>query len=165
MNIDEIVEEIYDGGGGSYPAYSSPPRKDFAPISKTNGYSYPYQQGGQVGNLSEPPPEAPISYPWPLQTAVEDLADGFVLLMTATKKMVQCVNHNPTLTDHQKKGLIELYKKSKQALDLMKFVGVNLGNLNIAGPQPSQNPIPPPLQREPESLPEKGTNTIIVKIP
>ena len=32
MDLDKIIEEIYDGGGGNYPAYSDPPRKDFAPM-------------------------------------------------------------------------------------------------------------------------------------
>jgi hypothetical protein len=34
----------------------------------------------------------------------------------------------------------------------------------MAGEQPSQNPIPNPPTRKPESLPEKGT-TIAIKIP
>jgi hypothetical protein len=164
MDLNKILEEIYDRGGGSYPAYSQAPRKDFAPISQRGGYDYPYQQTGVAGAFTEPPPDAPIVLPWPMQTVTDDLADGFVLIMSAANKIVQCVNSNPALTETQKEQLIEIYKKTKQALDLIKTVGINIGKSNIAGPQPSQNPVPAPANPAPDSLPDRG-NTVVIKLP
>ena len=164
MDLNEIIEEVYEKGGGGYPAYSDPPRKDFAPMSMKGGYDTPYQQTGAAGAFTEPPPEAPVVYPWPMQTINSDLADGFVLIMAAANKIVQCVNANPALTDEQKTELVEFYKKLKQSMDLIKWVGLHLGVSNIAGPQPSQNPVPAPANPHPESLPNKGNN-IVIKLP
>ena len=164
MDLNQIIEEVYERGGGSYPAYSQAPRKDFAPLSTKGGYDYPYQQTGVAGKFTEPPPDAPIVLPWPMQTVTDDLADGFVLIMSAANKIVQCVNSNPALTETQKEELIEIYKKTKQAMDLIKLVGTNIGKSNIAGPQPSQNPVPAPANPAPDSLPDKG-NTVVIKLP
>jgi hypothetical protein len=164
MDLNKIIEEIYDSGGGNYPAYSSPPRKDFAPISMKNGYDYPYQQNTTAGELGEPPPDAPIAFPWPLQTITDDLSDGFVFVMTATNKIRQCVAHNPSISKEQKLELIELYKKCKAALDLLKDIGTTIHASNIAGPQPSQNPVPTVRAPMPESLPDSGT-TVMIKLP
>jgi hypothetical protein len=164
MDLNGIIEEVYERSGGSYPAYSDAPRKDFAPMSMRGGYDNPYQQTGTVGQFSEPPPPAPIVFPWPMQTVYDDLGDGFVMIMSAANKMVQCVNVNPSLTDDQKDSLVDFYKKLKEALDLIKSVGTHLGVSNIAGPQPSQNPVAAPANPTPESLPQKGNN-IIIKLP
>jgi hypothetical protein len=168
MDLNKIIEEIYDGGGGNYPAYSQPPRKDFAPMtgSKTGSYDYPYQNGGTAGDLTEPAPDGAVSWPWPLQTATTDFADSFVLLMTGISKMVQCVKQNPSLHKESKKDLIELYKKAKEALAIIKEVGMSLEKLNMAGPQPSQNPIPntPDQRVNPSSIPSINT-TIAIKVP
>jgi hypothetical protein len=163
MNLNEIIEEIYDGGGGNYPAYSQPPRKDFAPMSMRNGYDYPYQKDGKY-DLTEPPPDAPVAMPWPLQTITDDLSDAFVFLMTASGKLSQCIKNNPTLTKEQKDKLLDFYKVSRKALDMIQDIGTNIHKFNIAGPQPSQNPIPASKQNLPETLPDKG-NTIVIKIP
>lgn len=164
MNLNNIIEEIYEKGGGSYPAYSQAPRKDFAPISQRGGYDYPYQQTGVAGSFTEPPPDAPIVLPWPMQTINDDLSDGFVFIMSAANKITKCIKSNPALTEKQKEELIEIYKKTKQALELIKTVGLNIHKSNIAGPQPSQNPIPAPENPLPDSLPNKG-NTVIIKLP
>jgi hypothetical protein len=166
MDFDQIIEEIYDSGGGSYSASSEAPRKDFAPMSSKAGYNNPYQRDGVYGNLTEPPPDAPESMPWPLQTVTTDVADSFVYLMTAMNKMSQCVKQNPSLTKEAKKELLELYKKSKQALGLLRDVGLSINKLNIAGAQPSQNPIPntPDQRINPGSIPNINT-TIAIKIP
>jgi hypothetical protein len=164
MDLDKIIEEVYEKGGGGYGAYSEPPRKDFAPVSMKGGYDNAYQQSGSVGQFTEPPPQAPIVLPWPMQTVYDDLGDGFVMIMSAANKMVQCVNVNPSLTDDQKDSLVDFYKKLKQALDLIKSVGSHLGVSNIAGSQPSQNPVPAPVNPAPETMPQKGNN-IIIKLP
>jgi hypothetical protein len=166
MKINDIIEEVWDSGGGYYPAYSDPPRKDFAPASNSSGYTNPYQNGGEAGNLTEPPPDAPASMPWPLQTVTVDLADSFVYLMTAISKMVQCSKQNPTLNKESKAELIEMYKKSKKALALIKDVGTTIHKLNLAGQQPAQNPIPntPDQRINPNSIPNINT-TIAIKLP
>lgn len=164
MNLDSIIEEVYQRSGGGYPAYSEPPRKDFAPVSQKGGYDYPYQQTGAAGSFTEPPPDAPIVLPWPMQTITDDLADGFVLIMSAANKITQCTKLNPALTDIQKEELIELYKETKKALDLIKTVGLRITKSNLAGPQPTQNPVPAPANPAPDSLPNKG-NTVIIKLP
>jgi hypothetical protein len=99
-----------------------------------------------------------------MQTVTDDLADGFVLIMSAANKIVQCANGNPALTETQKEQLIEIYKKIKQALDLIKISGLNIGKSNMAGPQPSQNPVPAPANPAPDSLPSTG-NTVVIKLP
>jgi hypothetical protein len=166
MDLNKLVEEIYDGGGGNYGAYSQPPRKDFAPMSMKNGYDYPYQNGGTAGDLTEPAPDSPVSWPWPLQTLPNDIGDSFVFLMTGMSKMSQCLKQNPSLHKDAKHELIELFKKSKQALKLLKEVGLSLEKLNIAGKQPSQNPIPntPDQRINPHSIPSINT-TIAIKLP
>jgi hypothetical protein len=164
MDLNDIIEEVVQRSGGSYPAYSQAPYKDFAPISQKGGYDYPYQQIGVAGSFTEPPPDAPVILPWPMQTVTDDLADGFILIMSAANKITQCVRSNPALTETQKEELIELYKKTKEALGLIKTVGLNISKSNIAGPQPSQNPVPAPANPSPDSLPNKG-NTVIIKLP
>ena len=119
MDFNKIVEEIYDGGGGNYGAYSQPARKDFAPMSMKNGYDYPYQNGGTTGELSEPPPDGPVSWPWPLQTLPSDIGDSFVYLMTGMSKMSQCIKQNPSLHKDAKTELIELFKKRTNSLDYL----------------------------------------------
>lgn len=166
MDLKEIIEEIYNGGGGSYPAHSEPPRKDFAPMSTRGGYNNPYQSGGSFGNLTEPPPDAPASLPWPLQTITTDYADSFVYLMAGMSKMIQCIKQNPTLSKESKVELVEMYKKSKHALKLIKDVGLQINKLNIANQQPSQNPIPntPDQRINPNTIPSINT-TIAIKLP
>ena len=166
MDLNKIIEEIYNGGGGNYPAYSEPPRKDFAPMSNKSGYTNPYQSNAVYGNLTEPPPDAPASLPWPLQTVTTDFADSFVFLMAGINKMVQCIKQNPTLPKDSKKDLIELYKKSNQALKILKDVGLSINKLNMADQQPAQNPIPntPDQRINPNSIPNINT-TIAIKLP
>jgi hypothetical protein len=155
MKLERMIEEIYDAGNKQYSAGSMAPRKDFAPVSTTGNYNYPYQKNMPADVPTSPPPDAPVSYPWPLQTIVDDLSDSFVYLIAATNKIAQCAKNNPTLKQKQKDGLIELYKKSKKALLLIKDVGLSIDKVvNIAGPQPSQAPVQGPESIKPESQPE-----------
>jgi hypothetical protein len=166
MNLNDIIEEIYDSRGGQYPAYSTPPRKDFAPLSNKGGYANPYQQNAVYDVLTEPSPEAPLSMPWPLQTVSTDIADSFVYLMSGMSKIVQCLKQNPTLDKNAKKELVEIYKNSKQALMLLKDIGSSLHKMNLAGPQPAQNPIGKVADQviDPKSLPNPSP-TIAIKLP
>lgn len=163
MNLEKVIEEIYDAGNKQYSAGSMAPRKDFAPVSTTGNYNYPYQKNMPSDVPTSPPPDAPVSYPWPLQTIVDDLSDSFVYLIAATNKIARSVKENPTLKDKQKDQLIELYKKSKKALLLIKDVGLTIDKVaNLAGPQPSQAPIKGPESIKPESQPENPK--VLIKI-
>jgi hypothetical protein len=161
MKLERMIEEIYDAGNKQYSAGSMAPRKDFAPVSTTGNYNYPYQKNMPSDVPTIPPPDAPVSYPWPLQTIVDDLSDSFVYLIAAANKMAQCAKNNPTLKQKEKDSLIELYKKSKKALLLIKDVGMSIDKVvNIAGPQPSQAPSSGPESIKPESQPESPTVAI-----
>jgi hypothetical protein len=165
MNLEKIIEEVYDRGPAQYPAYNAGARKDFAPIPTKDGYNYQHQRNFP-DNLTSPPPDAAVAFPWPLQTIVDDLSDSFVYLMTGMSKIAQCIKNNPTLTPEQKSELIKLYGKSKKALSLIKDAGLKVGEItNMAGQQPSQNPVfNPPRDLPPNSTPVKG-NTIQIKLP
>jgi hypothetical protein len=166
MNLDKIIEEIYDSGGGYYPAYSEPPRKDFAPMSNKGGYENPYQQGGANEHPREESPDRAPSMPWPLQTLGDDIADSFVFLTAGMTKMIQAIKGNPTLDKKAKEDLLELYKQSKAALNILKDVGLSIGKLNLAKPQPVQNPVPinPDQAIDPKTLPNPNP-TIAIKLP
>jgi hypothetical protein len=166
MNLNQIIEEVYSSGSGNFPAYSSPPRKDFAPMSGRGGFHNAYQQNAVYDVLTEPQPESPLSMPWPLQTVGTDIADSFVYLMAGMSKIVQCLKENPSLDKESKKELVEIYKKSKQALSLLKDVGVDITKLNMSDKQPPQNPIPrtPDQRIDPKSLPNPSP-MIAIKLP
>lgn len=162
MNLEKIIEEIYSSPSGNYPASSEPPRKDFVPFSKRDGYNYPYQKGGTSYQPTELSPNSPTHYPWPLQTVEDDLSDAFVFIVSSMSKIAQSVKNNPSLDDKKKENSILLYKKLKKALMLVKYVGLNMGDvLNLASKQPEQNQAIDPEKLKDESLPEKGD---IVKI-
>jgi hypothetical protein len=86
--------------------------------------------------------------------------------MAAMTKLTQCVKQNPALNKEAKKELIDMYKKSKYALKLIKEVGLSINKLNLAGQQPSQNPIPntPDQRINPNTIPSINT-TIAIKVP
>lgn len=161
MDLEGIITEVYDTGGKQYPAYSTPARKDFVPNSARNTPNFPYQKQDDTTN---PPPESVPSIPWPLQTVVDDFADSFVFLATGMNKISSCIKNNPSLSPKQKDELIELYKISKEALHKIKDVGAHITRVvNIAGPQPSQNPVKIPIPPPAESEPVKQTIKIKVR--
>jgi hypothetical protein len=163
--LEKIIEEVYDRGPAQYPAYNAPPRKDFAPIPTKDGYNYQNQRNFPTDNLTTPPPDASVAFPWPLQTIVDDLSDSFVYLMTGMSKIAQCIKNNPTLTPEQKSDLIQLYGKSKKAISLIKDVGLKIGEItNMAEQQPSQNPVFVPKDIPINSSPIQG-NTIQIQLP
>jgi hypothetical protein len=164
MNLEKIIEEIYSSPSGNYSASSEAPRKDFAPISKTDGYNYPYQRDGSY--MGSPiKPDAPVHYPWPLQTIEDDLSDAFAFIASSMSKISQSVKNNPSLDDEKKEKAIFLYKKLKKSLNIIKNVGLNTGSVfNIAGQQPDQNTAPPAQALKDESLPQKG-DVLKIKLP
>lgn len=160
MDLERIITEVYDTANKSYPAYNAPARKDFVPQSTKNTPNFPYQR---QDDLTNPPPQSVPSLPWPLQTAVDDFADSFVLLSAGMSKISTCIKNNPSLSNKQKEELLELYKKAKKALVLIRNVGLRFNDIaNIAGVQPSQNPVPPSEYKAPESDPIKQTIKIRV---
>jgi len=62
MNLEKIIEEVYDRGPAQYPAYNAPPRKDFAPIPTKDGYNYQNQRNFPTDNLTTPPPDASVAF-------------------------------------------------------------------------------------------------------
>jgi hypothetical protein len=161
MELDKIITEVYDTANKSYPAYSSPARKDFTPQSARNTPNFPYQHQDDLNN---PPPESVPSLPWPLSTVVDDLTDSFIFLSQAMDKISSAVKNNPSLNDKQKTKLIRLYKIAKFALKGIRKVGLHIIDVaNIAGPQPSQNPVPNPQYQPPESQPLKNRIKIRVR--
>ena len=116
-------------GGKQYTAYNEPPRKDFVPYSNKAGYNYPYQQN----TSATPAPENAIpshipSIPWPLEGVTEDLSDSYIYLLTAGNKINQALKNNPSLSPPQRKDLKKYLKLCKDALDIIKNIGVNLIN-------------------------------------
>jgi hypothetical protein len=168
MNLNEIIEEIYDTGyGKQYPAYSAPPRKDFGPNSNASGYSNPYQRDGVYGNLGDPSmPDGMPCLPWPLQTLSVDVADSFVFLASGMSKIYQCLKQNPSIDKKSKEELLEIYKQSKSALKIIKDIGMSIEKLNMSKPQPPQNPIDVAGQKRAESDSIPNINpTIAIKLP
>ena len=164
MDLETIISEVYDTANKSYPAYSTPARKDFVPQSSKNTASYPYQQGMPQDDITNPPPESVPSLPWPLQTAVDDFADSFVFLATGMNKIASCAKNNPSISEKQREDLIKLYKLCKKALINIQEVGSVFERVsNLAGPQPSQNPVPPSEYKGPETDPMKQSIKIRVR--
>jgi hypothetical protein len=170
MDLNQIIEEIYDSGyGKQYPAYNEPPRKDFAPMSNRSGYTNPYQKGGDnLGVLSKTENDTSPNMPWPLQTLESDIADSVVFLIEGIRKMKNCLDGNPILEkDPEKKdSLIQIFKASKKALDILSEVGKRIKKLDLAKPQPLQNPLVYQGQQnmDPNSLPNINP-TIAIKLP
>lgn len=137
MDLNKILVEAIET---RYPAVSQPPRYGFGPLSSQGGTSL-NQSGLNSANklaLPEnpammPPPLYPESLPWPLDTVNEDLADAFVFLYAAIKKIKMTFKDNPAITKEQQIHLISYYKILKKALKHIKDVGVQLTpDINIA---------------------------------
>jgi hypothetical protein len=145
MKLKELIEEVYNQGPKSYPAYSSAPRKDFVPHSTKDGYNFPYQKNAPPIFPPEPPqPANPVALPWPLQTINDDLSDAYIYLLGAAKKISDVVANNPTINTDQKTEFMGLYKDLKTALDHIKKVGLKVSDIgNMALPTPSQSSVTP----------------------
>lgn len=138
MKLKELIEEVYDQGPKSYPAYSASPRKDFVPYSTKDGYNFPYQKNAPPIFPPEPPqPENPVALPWPLQTINDDLSDAYIYLLGAAKKISDVVANNPTINSEQKVEFTKLYKDLKIALDHIKKVGLKVSDVGNMASQVS----------------------------
>jgi hypothetical protein len=130
MKLNEVIEEMLGAPGGKqYTAYNEPPRKDFVPYSNKAGYNYPYQQNTSAtpAPVNAIPPHIP-SIPWPLEGVTEDLSDSYIYLLTAGNKINQALKNNPSLSPDQRKDLKKYLKLCKDALDIIKNIGVNVIN-------------------------------------
>lgn len=130
MKLNEVIEEMLGAPGGKqYTAYNEPPRKDFVPYSNKAGYNYPYQQNTSAtpAPANAIPPHIP-SIPWPLEGVTEDLSDSYIYLLTAGNKINQALKNNPSLSPDQRKDLKKYLKLCKDALDIIKNIGVNVIN-------------------------------------
>jgi hypothetical protein len=151
MKLKDLIEEVYDQGPKSYPAYSSSPRKDFVPYSTKDGYNFPYQKNTPPIFPPEPPqPANPVALPWPLQTINDDLSDAYIYLLGAAKKISDVVANNPTINSEQKTQFTELYKDLKISLDHIKKVGLKVSDVaNMASPVTVQVTLTPePIKPE-----------------
>jgi hypothetical protein len=130
MKLNEVIEEMLGAPGGKqYTAYNEPPRKDFVPYSNKAGYNYPYQQNTSAtpAPVNAIPSHIP-SIPWPLEGVTEDLSDSYIYLLTAGNKINQALKNNPSLSPDQRKDLKKYLKLCKDALDIIKNIGVNVIN-------------------------------------
>lgn len=143
MKLKDLIEEVYNQGPKSYPAYSSAPRKDFVPYSTKDGYNFPYQKNAPPIFPPEPPqPENPVALPWPLQTINDDLSDAYIYLLGAAKKISDVVANNPSINAEQKTQFTELYKDLKISLDNIKNVGLKVSDIgNMALQAPAQSSV------------------------
>lgn len=132
MKFSKLVQEIYDTNiNKTYPASSSAPRKDFAPVSSRDGYHYPYQNTG-ASEMQNPLPDNPINYPWELQTVSDDLSKSFVSLVVACQKIISSKN-NPALNLKQKQDLNKVFNYSKKVLNAIKTIAFKIDDISNLG--------------------------------
>jgi hypothetical protein len=134
MKFNKLVNEIYDTNiNKQYGATNSAPRKDFAPASSKDGYINDYQNLG-ASELENPQPDNPASYPWEIQTINDDLANGFVSIVSSAEKIKNAYKNNNVLNINQKNDFKNLYKLSKNILNAIKKVAFKIdeiANLNL----------------------------------
>lgn len=162
MKFSSLVQELYNTNTGKlYSASSSAPRKDFAPISTKDGYDYPYQNNG-ASEMENPSPETPISYPWELQTVSDDLSEGFIRVLEATKK-INSSYQNPSLSTNQKQDLKTLLEISKKILGAIKKVAFKVDDIsNLALPTPPQVKMNSSENKNPSNL---NRSEVVIKLP
>lgn len=138
MNFNKLVNEIYDTNiNKTYPATSSAPRKDFAPVSSRDGYHHPYQSNPLSPNDDANSPKLPQSYPWELQNITDDLSNSFIFTATVADK-INKTRSNPALNPEQKRKLKNIFNFSKKVLNAIKNIAIEVEkNLDL-----SQKPTP-----------------------
>ena len=143
MRLDKILKEAMGSyGPNTYPAASSPPRKDFIP-QKKNANNFNRQQNNDSILAAAPTPESPSSMPWELNHIVDDLVDAFIYLEVAMKKMSNCAKNSKSISDEQKKALLELYRATKDAAMVVKKVGMSIENAGNIAQQPTPDAFVP----------------------
>lgn len=145
VNLKKILNE--DVGSiwspRQYSASSMAPRKDQGPLfSQKDGKNFPYQQNSPpIFPPSTTEPQKPETFPWPMQTINTDLADGFVYLLAAAKKISQCAKQNPSLTAKQKDELLLTFKKMLKILKAVETIGLSIPEIvNMASETDLQDP-------------------------
>ena len=144
MDLEKTLDESLDGlwNNRGYGGTSEPPRKDYQPYSAGSGYSFPYQAGSPpVFPPTPPDPQNNPSIPWPLDTVSADIADSFVYLIAAYKKMKRCTEENPSINKKQREAIGEMMAITANALRKIEKVGTRIVTVaNIAGNLPPQSP-------------------------
>ena len=144
MNLNELLEESLDGmwNNRQYGATNESPRKDYQPTNSKDGYSFPYQSGStSVFPPTAPTPENIPSIPWPLNTVTDDLADAFVYIISAVKKMHRCVEENPAPTAEQKEQIKKMIKALHGAVLRVEHVGAHIVEVSSLSKElPPQSP-------------------------
>jgi hypothetical protein len=136
MKFYDLVNEIYDRNvNKTYPASSSSPRKDFAPISTRDGYHHPYQSGGSV-DMESPSIETPISYPWPLQDASEHMSSAAINIIHVIQKISDCGNI-PALNINQKKDLTKVSKYLQKLVIAIKKAAFKIDEVSDLAQKPT----------------------------
>ena len=135
MKLKKILsEELGAYAPKSYPATSVPPRKDFVPYNKKDGYNYNRQANVDNRLASAPTPNSPIELPWQLNFVIDDLADAFIYLETAMQKISNCAKGSKVISKKQRVALMIFYKAIKKTAQVVKKVGLRIGDIaNIAG--------------------------------
>jgi hypothetical protein len=130
MKFNKLVSEIYDTNiNKQYGATNSAPRKDFAPASSKDGYHNDYQNLG-ASELETPQPENPPSFPWELQTINDDLANGFVSILSSTEKIRNAYKNNQALDINQKNEFRHIFKFSRKILNAIKKVALKIDEIS-----------------------------------
>jgi hypothetical protein len=144
MDFDKALNESLDGmwNNRQYGGASELPRKDYQPYSTSTGYGFPYQKGAPpISPPTSPQPENTPEIPWPLQNVTDDIADSFVYLLAALKKMEACLLENPSLKKKQRAKLKQYIRYTRGALARMQKVGMEIIHAtNLAGDLPPQVP-------------------------
>jgi len=138
VKLNKILGEALGSySPGSYQATSMPPRKDLVPFNKKDGYNYTRQANNDSRLSSAPTPESPASLPWELNFVTDDLADAFIYLETAMRKMSNCAKCSKVINKKQKSALLELYRATKKAAQVVKKVGSQVENVANIADQPT----------------------------
>jgi hypothetical protein len=133
----KIIKELNSTWNpAQYPATSVPPRKDFVPFNKSDNPAYGKQRGVDFPN-STPVPPNPASMPYPLEHVIDDLADSFIYLQTALKKISICYKQNPVLNKKQKEKLMILYKYGNAASNVIRKIGMKIQDSVDMAEQPT----------------------------
>jgi len=134
VNIEKIIEESLPTWSprGTYSAQSSAPRKDFAPYSRKDNLSFPYQQTNQPEVSFEDEHNERISQGkyYPLDTIIPDLADSYVFLVAAKNKLRDCIKGNPSLPEEKRKDFVNLHNRATRALRFLKKLGDDIDHLS-----------------------------------
>jgi len=130
----DLLNEIspsYAPASGAIAATSDAPRKDFGAVGG-NGYPPSMNRKGLLDPYQShplaamPDPDRPPHLPYPLDNINSYLADSYVYLDSALNQMRVAAKINPGLNPILTRELNRLTKEGRQALKVIRDIGVNL---------------------------------------